>query len=161
MCGLSLKRDWLITGYTHKENWLFLSQKLPVSCQWLPSYGWDFMPTSTLHAEILSGLSLQSSCTCHNNCFWVRVCHCPAMSRKHYFLVVVYHLWLLQSFLTLLPKWSLTLERRGCDVDLHLGVSTLQSFILCSLTGCLCVNHHLLQKEVSLMRVEKCTHLWV
>lgn len=42
----------------------------PRSChvQWMHSEGWDFMPTSPLHAEILFGLSWHWSAACCFNC---------------------------------------------------------------------------------------------
>lgn len=45
---------------------------------------------------------------------------------------------------------------------IHLNLSTLKSLILRVSNSCgsLCVNHHLLQEKVSMMRAEGQSHIW-
>lgn len=54
------------------------------------------------------------------------------------------------------------LERGHAMQSSHLGLSTLQALIRYSFAGCgLCVNHHLMQKEASMMSFGKYINLWV
>lgn len=56
----------------------------PSSSQWpiAPQLVVGFIPTSLLHAEIWTGLSLHGSCVCVSQPLWVHICNFPAMSRK-------------------------------------------------------------------------------
>lgn len=73
-----------------------------------------FCPVS-LYARILSDLNLCRPCACCQF-LWGHVCVSPVVSRKWYFLGIIYYLWLLHSFFPLfyIDPWVL---REECDKD--------------------------------------------
>lgn len=52
------------------------------------------------------------------------MCSCLVVFRKHYFLVVMGHLWFTAhtALLVVLPQRSVDLERKGCDLDVPFRV---------------------------------------
>lgn len=83
ICGLQREHVRSTKGYTFKEYWLSFSSMLMAIA---PR---DFMPTSHLHAQILSGLRLYRSYVSYcNHCEFVCIVSllCPANT----FLVVIY-----------------------------------------------------------------------
>lgn len=122
----------------------------PSSCQMLTA--------SPLHSGShvhfpppMLGIRLAGVCTCLQHAVII-TCMCPVVSGNHF-------LWCYQSWLLLL--WR-SLGRGGKDViDMsHLGQSTPQSFISCTLASWgLCVNCHLLQKGAAVMAIERCFDL--
>lgn len=63
----------------------------------------------------------------------VSVCNYPIVSRKHCFIIIIRCLWVPQLFIPSLLWWSLRL-RMDLIWIFPLGVNTLQSLALCSVT---------------------------
>lgn len=86
-----------VPGATPDCSWrkLIVPLLAATNSQYLLSYGWEFMPTSLLHAEILFDLSLHTSYECcHNHCEFI--CTTALLCQEKYcFLVVIRRLWLL------------------------------------------------------------------
>lgn len=116
------------------------------------------MSISPLHAENLSNLSLHMLCACCcKHCEFI--VYLPYCVQKILFSLVVYYLQLLHTFYSL--SWNDPgVFRAGGVVHMpHLGISILQSVILCILPiWGLYVNYHVHKKKVFLMRVDKCTN---
>lgn len=73
-------------------------------------------------------------------------------------------LWLLQTFCPLSKMFSLVQNEslvQGCFVDASTGTGLHSSAFWLAVVYCSCSGLHLLQRDISLMRGEDYTHLWV
>lgn len=126
------------------------------SCYQLPvllSFGWQYVPTSPLHAKLLSVLNLHRFVLAITLTVSSQVqlpCSVQKTLLHHRHLPPLALIILLSS----LPWWFLTLGRRGHDIDVprmaeHFTVSARWP----------CVTHHLQQKAASLLGVQWYTKL--
>lgn len=83
----------------------------------------------------------------------IHKCIYPIVPGRHYFFEVIYYLWLVTIFLSLLPLRSPSLEGRGIYLGLCILIFLLLFFGILINVG-FCVNYPLLQEEASLMSVE-------
>lgn len=89
-----------LPGATRDCSWrkLIVPILAAINSQYLLGYDWEFMPTSSLHAEILSDLRLHKSYECcHNHCEFIYTTSLLCQE-KYCFLVVIHRLWLLLHF---------------------------------------------------------------
>lgn len=134
------------------------------SCHWLPGVpqvglGFFFYPPPHVHAWVLSGVSLGGTCACCHHRWefiWVTA-HCleNTVSLWSFTTSGAYNLLLL--FL----GWFLSFGRQKLEIGVlfrnkHSAASFFEHWQVVGL----CVKHHLLHEEASLVRVEKCVHLW-
>lgn len=92
------KVRWRLTrGYPWRQ--LILPFPAAIMCLERLSWGKDFVPLSPVHAGTLCGLSLFTQGLCLlSQWLWVHMWSCPVVHRGHCFLVIIYCLWLLDSF---------------------------------------------------------------
>lgn len=154
MCTLPLEYSQPTMGHIPKENWLTLSQKLSVSRS--ASAPWRVRLCAHLQNQALPSLSLY----CQNHCEFG--CAAAPELPETSFLEVTHHFCLLQSYFHFL-RWSLSLGKRRCDIDVlfraedskapfSLNLDLLWVYLLI-IVYC--------RKNFCLMRVEKCTNIWV
>lgn len=101
-----------------------------------PQLGRDFLPTSTLDAELLSDVSstccIQYMLSCHHEF----TCVCPVVSRKR-FLVVNYLFWLFTFFpISLSPRKGKSVIQVSHLGKYHLGLIIPKFLMFCSLINC-------------------------
>lgn len=129
MCGRPLKYVRPTRGHSFKED-LFLPILTVISYQQFLNECKDFLPSSPLHAGILSGLPWFWTCS-QNHCEFICATSCLIDSGKHYFLVSIHLFWLLESSYFLFYNNPRVLARGGVILMSHLGPSIPQSLILC------------------------------
>lgn len=158
VCSLPLEHGRPTRSLALKENGFSLSWPLLVASSSLyrvgfqtliPSPSWDLV-----WLELVRVLDVRLSC-CESIRAVALLCPrtlCPCVFHCH---------WLIESFQALFCNESQTLGG-GRRIDVLHFRSEHSSLLFSALdTLWLCINHQPLQEESSLMRVEKCTNLWV
>jgi hypothetical protein len=147
---------WFIYQGPHFYTQLAFALPIAISHQWLPQLVevWYLMPTSSIHAKMLS-------------CFYLHHLGHAAIATVNPCVLLPQYVWkVLHSYDHPLPlaltvflplflnnSWALSGEGKWSRAE----QSTLQSLVSESwLAVDLCVDYHLLQKQFSLMRVEGC-----
>lgn len=84
-----------VRGTHLKEEWLSFHQRLSVTSSCLAV--WDILSTFSPCGDLVLLECVWHLCML-SQIAGVQLCKCPAVSRKHYFSVVICSLWLLRSF---------------------------------------------------------------
>lgn len=94
---------------------------------------------------------------------WVHMCIGTNVAGRYYFLGIIHHLWFWQTVVLFFHVHLWDLKRENLIKMSHLALNISTYLIVFKLWVVrLCVScYHILQKEVSLTRLQRCTDLWV